>query len=77
MVTANAERAGGGTREQAGGVRAGGQERGRADDALHRHPGGRQEVRLQLRQERALQVPDRRGTGHQGLGGGRPGHVRG
>ncbi len=77
MFAADTQRAGGGTREQARGVRAGGQEWGRADDALHRHPGGRQEVRLQLRQERALQVPDRRRPGHQGLGGGRPGHVRG
>ncbi len=50
-------------RAEGGDVREGGQGRQHADHALHRHPGGRNQVRLQPRPQRAVQVPDRRRTG--------------
>ena len=74
-VLGDPERAERGEHQQTRDLRAGGQEWGRAHDALHGHPGRRQEVRLELWPQRALQVPDRRGSGHQGLGGGSPRHV--
>ena len=48
----------------------------RNGDMLEMHyPRGRQEVRQHPGPLRALQVPDRRGAGDQGFGGGRDGHV--
>merc|ERR1712110_943625 len=57
----------GGVNQQAGQLRQGGPEWRHVGDALHRHLGRRQEVRLELRQERAIQVPDWSGPGDQGL----------
>merc|ERR1712032_786029 len=49
---------------------------GHALHALRRHPRVRGQVSLKLRPQRALQVPDWRWPGDQGLGGGSAGHVR-